>query len=1343
MPLSSPVAAVDRRVTLLHGDASGRPPTERISQLAAFPYVVLLSEPGMGKSTVLKQQASAAGGCLFDVRWFIEGPPVAAGIPLFLDSLDEYRSDSTSAVEKLAARLLTSDAPSWWLSCRAVDWRASDLAVLKRATGGAEIMVAALMPLEAEEADQIIAALTCQNSAGARERAHALGARAFLQNPLSLKLLVSTGLVMGPQSRFELFDGATLQLAHELDERRPANPGRSPPVILATASRLCALLLLANRAAIWHLNRPAPRHGNDERYLAANTLRVPSQLVGQTLDSPLFRRNGEGAFTPMHRAIAEFLAGRALADAVAGAAGQPRLPLGRILALMTAGGRPPTDLRGAYAWTAVHLSRRGCHHEALGLIQQDPVSVLVYGDAAVLTPEERKELWRRLDQDDPWFLANQDGDTAIGGLAGSDLASEFEQVLREPDGVTHRFFAVAEALRYGQPVPELRPLLYDIALDGRRADHERLRASEAWLAGELDAGGARLAMFRACSALTCCDSHTLFRLRMAAELPSDALSDAELDQLLVDYARSKEGAVSGRLWTLSRKLLQNNRPALLDRDWSSVLEREGFRGPTHEIRRVLDQILTSALVASPAPDGETVRNWLANLRHYPTQPVPGALREALQRWLKSDPRHALELLAAIAQAQKARTTSWAVSEYWARCGVLPPVEVAIALLEPDSSICGQLGASCQVMAVDLAMQSGANPAIRPAVITRLKLLPRTTEVDAALDLLENGRPKDPALIEFEKRDAAYRAEQDRRARKVIAKFERSVGPLTDGSALALLHLAAQYRFGTDLHGSTIEPDFDRVIELVGDEVARAIEAGWIRAAKTIKLDPMELGQLEATLQTQPVELLVLAGIDRVLATDPAATRELPLSAALVALKSSHAWTGNDRPAAERISRWALERLVGAGAAGGAALSAFWLAALRHGTKSVLSASWLLTEGPDQGRFAVCALQDALGKYPDMHGNVLAGLLQAAASLLPNAELLALADAALRMRKVGGESRELWLCEAFALNPTAHRKRFGATFAGRADELSEHFNLVGRIAEGFAAQRILIAKGILEVCARGRHRDPFGGGQVARAGLDWLQNSADPLARIALEQLATDATLQQTWRDNFRHALAVQARQLRDRAFAPPAPAAIEEAMSGGAPVNAADLLAVVVEQLRLIQAEMQTGPLDSWDSYWNEKPRTPKTENRCRNALARELQARLGYFGIEIPLLPEAQRAAETRADLLVTSNEGKNLPIEAKRHWHPEVWKAAKTQLQGYASDVGADRYGIYLVFWFGAKCKAVPARRDRRKPTTAEQMEEMLLADLPEHLKARTAIVVLDVSNPRLTKGATTKKRSRRRSL
>lgn len=52
---------------------------------------------------------------------------------------------------------------------------------------------------------------------------------------------------------------------------------------------------------------------------------------------------------------------------------------------------------------------------------------------------------------------------------------------------------------------------------------------------------------------------------------------------------------------------------------------------------------------------------------------------------------------------------------------------------------------------------------------------------------------------------------------------------------------------------------------------------------------------------------------------------------------------------------------------------------------------------------------------------------------------------------------------------------------------------------------------------------------------------------------------------------------------------------------------------------------------------------------------------------------------MLVLSGAGRNLPLEAKRHSHPDVWIAAGTQLQRYASDQGADGQGVYIVFWFG----------------------------------------------------------------
>lgn len=137
-------------------------------------------------------------------------------------------------------------------------------------------------------------------------------------------------------------------------------------------------------------------------------------------------------------------------------------------------------------------------------------------------------------------------------------------------------------------------------------------------------------------------------------------------------------------------------------------------------------------------------------------------------------------------------------------------------------------------------------------------------------------------------------------------------------------------------------------------------------------------------------------------------------------------------------------------------------------------------------------------------------------------------------------------------------------------------------------------------------------------------------------------------------------------------------------------------------------------------------ENECRNHLLDRLNDRLIPYKISAAM-PEAQSADGTRVDILMLSGAGSNLPIEAKRHFHDAVWSAASSQLQGYAKAAGADRYGIYLVFWFGSDYKQTPALPDKsKKPNSAEKMEQMLYEGLPEALRAFTEVVVFDVSRP-----------------
>lgn len=204
----------------------------------------------------------------------------------------------------------------------------------------------------------------------------------------------------------------------------------------------------------------------------------------------------------------------------------------------------------------------------------------------------------------------------------------------------------------------------------------------------------------------------------------------------------------------------------------------------------------------------------------------------------------------------------------------------------------------------------------------------------------------------------------------------------------------------------------------------------------------------------------------------------------------------------------------------------------------------------------------------------------------------------------------------------------------------------------------------------------------------------------------------------------------DQEFTHPSPRSIHEALAGGPPVNAADLFATAIEELRRLQTELHSTNTTGWKEYWNRdqygKATDALIENECRNHLLERLKDRLTPYQIAAAM-PEAQSVEGTRVDILMLSGAGSNLPIEAKRHFHEAVWSAASSQLQGYATAAGADNYGIYLVFWFGSDYEQTPALPDKsQKPDSAEKMEKMLYERLPEVLRAFTEIVVFDVSRP-----------------
>lgn len=254
------IAALDRRVLIQsQANAIAHP----LSALRDRPFVVLLGEPGLGKSTALGYEAEAEGGEVFTCRDAMNGAPLPFGETIYLDALDEYRTgeNGKDKLLQLANTLSANKNRRWRLTCRAEDWRdAADLGAMRRAANNGEIVVARLLPLDNDEVRAVLTALGADDPRSFVVEARNRGANAFLENPLSVRLLHSAVVAerIWPSSRFDLFEKAIWALAHEHNPERARDPRPHVGAIIDAASKLCLYALISGAKALWRSNALPP-----------------------------------------------------------------------------------------------------------------------------------------------------------------------------------------------------------------------------------------------------------------------------------------------------------------------------------------------------------------------------------------------------------------------------------------------------------------------------------------------------------------------------------------------------------------------------------------------------------------------------------------------------------------------------------------------------------------------------------------------------------------------------------------------------------------------------------------------------------------------------------------------------------------------------------------------------------------------------------------------------------------------------------------------------------------------------------------------------------------------------
>ncbi len=454
-----------RQINIASGrrdDATARPFSDYSCQL----NLVLLGDPGAGKTHLFKEAAAAEGARYLKARAFLTTPAqMLSGQALFIDGLDEKRAGrgDQDTVDAMVEKLLVVSPAKVRISCRAADWLGeSDLTALRPYfEQSGEALVLLLQNPSREEQRAVLEEQGIDPAAAAEFLAIAeeRGLTDFLENPQNLIMLwraVETG--SWPSTRKQLFELSTRLMLEESnpDRARRGSGTYSVAELRPAAGAICAARLISDIEAISLTNQ----EGTPDIPGYRSARLFPPEQVQAALSRRVFDAGTEPETVDYaHRTTAEFLAAEYLATQI-----RNGLPLGRVMALVGVDGHPAPELRGLHAWLAIHLPEY-----ADQLIGADPYGVLAYGDAASLSPSSCAHLLRELDRlskSNPWFRSGNWQSLPIGALARSDMVEEFRAVLNNPDSGFGIRSVLVDALSLGTPIPEMLPDLEDI-LRGR------------------------------------------------------------------------------------------------------------------------------------------------------------------------------------------------------------------------------------------------------------------------------------------------------------------------------------------------------------------------------------------------------------------------------------------------------------------------------------------------------------------------------------------------------------------------------------------------------------------------------------------------------------------------------------------------------------------------------------------------------------------------------------------------------------------------------------------------------------------------------------------------------------
>jgi hypothetical protein len=464
--------------------------------------LALLGEPGIGKSTTLKEEADRVAGLsadanlasiyvdlrtfssesllyrrIFESEKFIAWKNGGSHLFLHLDSLDEALLRIDSIANLLASELpgLPMDRLSIRIACRTAVWPTDTLGIALNRIWGEATGAFELAPLRRRD---IFTALETRGIATEDFMRALFAAQAvpFAIKPLTLKMLLTIFQQRGdlPNSNIELYKQGCLALCEENNKSR-RDTGRRGNLNagqrMRLAGRTAAATMLGNRFAVWTGPEvDCPREDILVSALAGSredgdfaVFIATDDDVREVLDTGLFSSRGEHRMGWAHQGYGEFLAALYLFER-----GVPAETLLKALRHPSGGLIP--QLSGVAAWAASLSSGLRA-----ALTAEEPIALLK-GDLSSWSADDREALVKSLLDaveskrvtDSPYSNAE-----AYAKLNHPGLAAELRPFIADGqrDAAPRRLaLLIAEKCK----LTELQPELLHVALDA--ADHPQIRS---------------------------------------------------------------------------------------------------------------------------------------------------------------------------------------------------------------------------------------------------------------------------------------------------------------------------------------------------------------------------------------------------------------------------------------------------------------------------------------------------------------------------------------------------------------------------------------------------------------------------------------------------------------------------------------------------------------------------------------------------------------------------------------------------------------------------------------------------------------------------------------------------